>query len=1583
MFGAAGDGTISGFVFEADGVTPVTTPAWVTVQDSVTSLWVSRVDVQADGSYTVDVPPGTYMVRAEGVNNAIEFYNNKGWQGYDSDFIVVTGGETETINFSLDPGGTISGIVYGPDGITPLPNMNITVRGSWDGTCTDQYGQFTVYSLPLNSPIKLGAGGSNWCNEGSQIYAQQWWDHAADENSAEAVVLTDAAPTRNDVNFTLDLAGIVTGTVYQADGVTPIPNLGVSFYNAATGNHVMGTGTDSSGNYTISLPAGTYTAEAHGDGWVSEYYNETDWQSATHIVVTAGGTVSGVNFTLDPAGMVTGTVYQADGVTPIPNAGVSFFDAATNQHIMGTGVDGSGNYTISLPAGTYAANAHTDGWVSEYYNEAGLDWQNATDIVVTVGNTVSGVNFTLDPAGMITGTVYQADGVTPIPFVSVSFFDAATGNHIMGTGTNDSGVYMISLPAGTYVANAHGDGWLTEYYNEAGWQDWQTATPIVVTMGGSVTGVNFTLEPAGTISGRVTAADGVTPLANMAIGTNQPLGACTNQDGYFTLESVPFNAPVSLWSGGSNNWCGGSTDYLQLWYDNAPDQQSATAITLTSSEPQRTNVNFALPQGAIISGMVYQSDGVTPITADVYIYAEHLPSGNNAGGSMVSPDGSYRITVPTGTYRVRAGGGSYAGEWFNNAGNNGNNATPVAATQGAVTPNINFTLDPGGTISGTVYAADGVTPLANMNVEAHNYWMGTCSDANGSFSLNNLPLGQPIKVYVTPNSWCGGGGLWMREWYNNAPDEQSATPIILSLAERDFTNAIFTLDLGGAISGHVYELDGVTPVEQVNVNAGPITSFSQDYWTQVNGDGTYLLAVPPGQYFVSASGFHYVLEYWNDSGYGADAPQDVVTVTAGAITPNIDFALAPAGEIHGVVYAADGVTPLANMNIGSSTPWMGACTNENGEFTIGSVPFNEPHHLSAGGTENWCGGSTAFAQTWWNQKPFEFQADGVTITAAAPVATGINFTLGAASSINGTVTAAENGAPLSGVWACAINHDANGFNETAMFLCDDTDANGAYSISVPPYSYRVWIFPDDRLRLFYNQAPRYEDALLVNVGSGVNVTGIDFSLPLAGIITGKIYLEDGITPAQRVTVSTADGSYMECTQEDGSYRIFVPAGTHVVRAGAGACDPNVAFPTQYYNGVFDVPSATPITIAAGETRGNINFVRGDQAFMPPILLTPYGDTPSSTPIFNWSTTTGATWYQVWISQLDGMAQIDRWYEASACSGGTCSANDISLMAGAYRWWARAWRADLGYSAWSAPLEFQISVQTGTPTQVAPFGLETSLNPTYTWNAVSGASWYYVWVNNESGKVLDHWYAAADACIGSVCSWTPAESLGSGDHQWWVQAWGEFGGYSAWSAGLSFSVPFQTAPTQNAPAGQLDTPPVALTWADMPGSSWWQVWFSSEHGGGGGYWYDAATICAAGSCSIVPPVTVDDDVYSWWVQTWNPVTGYSLWSGGMTFWLPLAAPTLIAPSGTVTTGSPVFTWDHQDHAEWYLLWVSGGVGVHVIDQWYNASAICAGETCSVQPVSVPNGTYYWWVQAWSPYSSYSPWSADGVFTVEIP
>ncbi|MCU7933915.1 MAG: SBBP repeat-containing protein [Candidatus Thiodiazotropha sp. (ex Dulcina madagascariensis)] len=90
--------------------------------------------------------------------------------------------------------------------------------------------------------------------------------------------------------------------------------------------------------------------------------------------------------------------------------------------------------------------------------------------------------------------------------------------------------------------------------------------------------------------------------------------------------------------------------------------------------------------------------------------------------------------------------------------------------------------------------------------------------------------------------------------------------------------------------------------------------------------------------------------------------------------------------------------------------------------------------------------------------------------------------------------------------------------------------------------------------------------------------------------------------------------------------------------------------------------------------------------------------------------------------------------------------------------------------------------------VAPSGNWTN-SPTYTWNAVPNATWYYLWVDDSEKHAVGKWYRASEVGCESgtvTCSIDPSTALAIGDAKWWVRTWSTVG-YGVWSEGESFNV----------------------------------------------------------------------------------------------------------------------------------------------------------------------------------------------------
>jgi RHS repeat-associated protein len=285
------------------------------------------------------------------------------------------------------------------------------------------------------------------------------------------------------------------------------------------------------------------------------------------------------------------------------------------------------------------------------------------------------------------------------------------------------------------------------------------------------------------------------------------------------------------------------------------------------------------------------------------------------------------------------------------------------------------------------------------------------------------------------------------------------------------------------------------------------------------------------------------------------------------------------------------------------------------------------------------------------------------------------------------------------------------------------------------------------------------------------------------------------------------------------------------------------------------------------------------------------------------------------------------------------------------------------------------------TLVSPAGSITDTTPTYTWNAVEGATWYYLWVNGPSGVLFKEWFAASEVCEGATCATENIAAGGGGAHTWWVQTWNA-GGYGPWSATMNFSLPVVSPPgaaTLLSPSGSITGVTPAYRWNAVAAATWYHLQVDGPSGNVFKIWYEAAEICQDGVCSVTPDTALGGGTHTWWVQTWSPA-GAGAWSSGMSFStnVPGTADP-VSPAGILSDSTPTYTWTRVDTATWYYLRVDGSSG-NVLQQWYEVSNVCDGSLCSYEPaVSLTSGDYTWSVQSWSP-AGFGAWSSGLVFSI---
>ena len=936
-----------------------------------------------------------------------------------------------------------------------------------------------------------------------------------------------------------------------------------------------GAQTGPDGTYTVSgLPAGEY--EVRADARQGDLANQT---YPSPVQVTEPDDTPGIDFVLGPAGRVLGRVTRVvGGVTePLVNVRVQAEDFATGVWLSDAHTDADGDYRLEALAQGRDYRIQVRPWdhpdpqfsnfIGEYYDDR-LTSEEADPVTVPEDPgqvvEVTGIDFELALGGAISGVV-SGDG-QPLQNVWVSaddFFGAAIGN---GDHSDHNGFYVIrGLPQGSYrvQANPWPQDYAQEYFDDA--TAWHLATPVAVAAvpaGGPIPvtePIDFDLAPAFRVSGRVTEADGTTPIAGLPVSLwNDEFhhSTHTGADGTWEIRGVPAGAYTATAETEGTDWI-----------------RQEQPLEVAGGD--LGGVDFALRLGAVLSGRVYEDvNGNHAYDAgeersDVDLQADDYDHGQYAASGTSGADGRYEIRgLDSGRYRVHVESGEHNFVRTYYDGVLGNwNADPVVVTEAGGVPQdvggIDFRLVRGHEIRGFVfYDANGdgnrqpeEPGLGNVSINAElqdfqvdHVWGGT--EPDGTYVLHGVYPGHHlVSAHAGGTPYASElyklvGGLPVGTYRWSEADQVDA-------ASGDASGIDLSLELGGGITGTVR--DQATAESLANVDVRVNTFDGDGLWWGVTTDsqGRYLVnGLSPGDFRIQAWDRQgvYVGESYLDAFFSDDATPVHVAARGSLTDPLatlVDFDLAEGGALAGVVYAdadGDGVRDAGEAGIGGvqirveehAAPhrqFVSGTTEADGTYRVGALPPGVALRVQVQA------GPTDFIGVYYDGGDDRGTLDGdqaavVTVTAGGTQA-GIDFGLAAGGALSGTVRGGD-GAPLAGLWVSA-QPIGSGYGSGAQ-----TDATGLYIVhGLVPGDFRVWTGGDPYAGEYYDNQTEWRAATPVTVAAGATASGVDFILPVVPRIAG------GPTPASGERGSTVTGVSVVGEQLAGAPRLEFGAGVTV------------------------------------------------------------------------------------------------------------------------------------------------------------------------------------------------------------------------------------------------------------------------------------------------------------------------------------------------------------------------------------------------------------------------------------------------------
>lgn len=838
-------------------------------------------------------------------------------------------------------------------------------------------------------------------------------------------------------------------------------------------------------------------------------------------------------------------------------------------------VNDDGTYSVSgLPAGAYKiqfSGSNGSGGMDHWYSGA-TSHETATPVTLAAGQSLTGINATLVKGASIGGLVTAPEGVD-LTRVYVSLESAGTDWYSASGSVNPDGSYALrGLPSGSYRVqfNGGGSGAVTQWHAGAASRD--TATPVTVTAGQDLTGINATLVRGASISGTVFVPAGFDPSTIQVEAV--PDGGSTINYGYvgaggaYTVSGLPAGSYKLKYSGYNSG-------LLQQWYSGAAAVENATPVAVTAGQ-DRAGINVTLAAGGSISGTVTVPAGTNISTLQATVYEAAGTRPNYVTSASVNADGTYKVNgLRSGSYKIQFLGpdSGLLEQWYSTASSY-EAATPVAVTEGQDQGAVNASLVKGASISGKVTSAAGVdvsrVQASLYRADAVSYVTSRQIGADGSFSFGGLPAGS-YKIQFSAGS---SGAL--SQWYGGtASSVEAATVVVTSSQELALTDT--TLVKGGSIGGTVTAPAGVT-LTGVRVYAYNVDNFrAYPASATVHADGTYKLAgLAPGNYVVQFSGYGTgALEQWHANGTSRETAT-VLALTAGQDVLDINATLVKGASISGKVTVPAGVdVSSVYVSATGEGSQYGTSANVNTDGTYKVIGLVAGSYKVKFGNYN-----SGALDEWYNNVQTQEAATPV-VLAAGQDKTAVDATLAKGAAISGKVTLPEGVSSYSvqvSVFKAADNTPVN-----SVQLSSD----GTYALrGLPAGSYKLQFggYGSGALTQWYNKATSLATATPLNLTEGQSVTAINAPLVKGGVISGKITAPAGTSLYASQIIATKTGavdaqSGYGSIGWDGTYSIVgLETGTYKVRflgGQSGAED-------RWYGGA-TVETAKAVAVSAGQT----------------------------------------------------------------------------------------------------------------------------------------------------------------------------------------------------------------------------------------------------------------------------------------------------------------------------------------------------------------------------------------------------------------
>ena len=590
--------TLSGTTDAAPGSTIT-----LTVTDSAGNVQTLTTTVQADGTFSVDVPvelaEGEYSVEATVTDAA-------GNTATDANTGEI---DTTAPDINLDPQGTDNDTTPSLSGTTDAaPGSTVTL------TVTDSAGNVQTLTTTVQ------ADGTFSVDVPAEL--------AEGEYSVEATVTDAAGNTATDANtgeidttapaISLDAQGTDNDTTPTLSGTT----------DAAPGSTVTLTVTDSAGNVqtlTTTVQAdGTFSVDVPDELAEGEYSVEASVTDAAGNSATDANTgeidTTAPAISLDAQGTDNDTTPTLSGTTdasPGSTVTLTVTDSAGNVQTLTTTVQADGTFSVDVPIelaeDEFTVNASV---TDQAGNTASAEAQGAIDVTApTISLNAPGIN------GDATPTLSGLTDAVPGSTITLTVTDSAGVTQTFTTTVLADGTFTVEVPnavaEGTYSVTAEVTDGAGNTAQATASGDYDSTSPST-----TVNQPAPTNDTTPNVSGETDAPPGseVVIVVTDSEGNEQTIVTTVGADGTFN-EDVPaelsegeYTVDVTVTTPAGNS----STTTVTGEIDTTAPSISLEPIGSTNDDTPVINGDTDAEPGAIVTLEIVHSDGTTQtITATV------------------------------------------------------------------------------------------------------------------------------------------------------------------------------------------------------------------------------------------------------------------------------------------------------------------------------------------------------------------------------------------------------------------------------------------------------------------------------------------------------------------------------------------------------------------------------------------------------------------------------------------------------------------------------------------------------------------------------------------------------------------------------------------------------------------------------------------------------------------------------------------------------------------------------------------------------------------------------------------------------